>query len=89
MPTSPGRKGSPGGESPPYAKAKSHAQSPAILYNKGLCISLFFQDSLHVLQCLEVFLSGPDLHDAHHIVDEDLSISDVPGVKSLLGRCDH
>ena len=39
---------------------------------------------LHVLQGGEVFLAGADLDHAGHIVDEDLAVADVAGVKSCL-----
>ena len=40
----------------------------------------------HVLKCREVLFAGADLDDLRYVVDEDLAISDVTGIQSLL-RC--
>jgi hypothetical protein len=54
------------------------------------CISFrFFTDAevlLYILQGGLVLLAGPDFDDLHHVVDKDLAVSDMAGVKNLLGR---
>ena len=39
-----------------------------------------------ILQGVKTFLSGTDLNDLFHVVNEDLSIADVAGVQNLLCR---
>ena len=44
---------------------------------------------LHILQGGEIFLAGADLDHAGHVVNKDLAVADVAGVKGLLGGFDH
>jgi hypothetical protein len=44
---------------------------------------------LNVCQCRRVFFTRADLDDLRYIVYEDLAISDMSGVKRLLGGLDH
>ena len=44
---------------------------------------------LHILQGGEIFLAGADLDHAGHIVNKDLAVADVAGVKGFLGGFDH
>ena len=45
--------------------------------------------SFHILKCSEVFLAGPYFDYLCHVVDEDLSVSDMAGVQRLLRRFDN
>lgn len=44
--------------------------------------SLFVSYLFHILQSFFINLSGADLDDLHHIIDEDLAVADMTGVES-------
>ena len=49
---------------------------------------LFIYLLLNVLQGVITFFAGSNLNDVLDVIDEDLSIANVAGIKDTLGRID-
>ena len=50
----------------------------------AICTVLF-----HILERVQIFLSGTHFDDLSNGVDEDLTVSDMPGRERLFGGLDH
>ncbi len=50
----------------------------------AICTVLF-----HILERVQIFLSGTHFDDLSNGVDEDLTVSDMPGIERLFGGLDH